>query len=91
MRLIAIAAFAGLLTTAAHADSAENCAAKWKSMSAADRGTLTSRDYMAACVKGKSIPPAHATARCKDGSYSTARTAQERCAGHGGVAMVITL
>ena len=34
MRLIALAAFAGLLTTAAHADTMVHCAAAWKAKTA---------------------------------------------------------
>ena len=33
--------------------------------------------------------PANATARCKDGTYSTAVNAQGRCSHHGGVAEVL--
>src|SRR5512134_3300583 len=31
-------------------------------------------------------PPASATAECRDGTYSTSRTARGTCSGHGGVA-----
>lgn len=34
--------------------------------------------------------PAGATAKCKDGSYSTATSTKGRCSGHGGVASLVT-
>lgn len=33
--------------------------------------------------------PADATAKCKDGTYSTAKTSRGRCSGHGGVAQLL--
>ena len=34
--------------------------------------------------------PAGATAKCKDGTYSTAKSTQGRCSAHGGVASLVT-
>ena len=97
MRLIVLAAFAGLLTTAAHADTMVHCAAAWKAMSPAQKAATTYRDYSATCLKAdynampavESTPPAGATAMCKDGSYSVSNTASGRCSHHGGVAKVL--
>jgi len=33
--------------------------------------------------------PAGATAKCKDGTYSTAKSSQGRCSNHGGVARLL--
>ena len=87
MRLIALAAFAGLLATAAHADTMKNCAAAWKAMSPADKaadnvqGLLhdvpqEGHDGGAATGSMAASPaPAGATAMCKDNTYSMAKTA----------------
>ena len=37
-----------------------------------------------------SAPPAGATAKCKDGTYSTAKSTQGACSKHGGVAEALT-
>jgi hypothetical protein len=34
--------------------------------------------------------PAGATTKCKDGTYSTAKSTQRRCPAHGGVASLVT-
>jgi hypothetical protein len=49
MRLIAIAALAGLLATAAHADTMKNCAASWKAMTPAQKGATTYKAYSTLC------------------------------------------
>ena len=97
MRPIALAAFAALLTTAAHADSMTNCAAAWKAKKpdAAAAGSYKAWDKT--CLKATykvqdgaaAAPPKGATALCKDGSYSMSKTAQGRCSSHSGVAKVL--
>jgi hypothetical protein len=97
MRLITPAAFAALLATAAHADTMAHCAASWKAMSAADQARTTYDDYSSTCLKSdykampalEATPPAGAKALCKDGTYSMSETAEDRCAGHGGVDKVL--
>ena len=95
MRLIALAAFAGLLTTAAHADTMQHCAAAWQIMMPADKGEMTYKEWSAKCLKagykvGKTgEAPAGATAMCKDYTYSVSKTAKGRCSHHGGVAKVL--
>ena len=93
VRLIIFAVLASLSmgSALANSDSEKACAARWKSMSTLDRGTLTYQDYTRLCTKGKPTPPPRATAQCKDGTYSTSAGARSRCSGHGGVKMVITL
>ena len=92
MRLIAVAGFAAMLATAAHADTMANCASAWKAMSAADKGSMTYKAWSTKCLaKGFTAPtptaaaPTGATALCKDGSYSLSKTASGRCSSHGGV------
>jgi hypothetical protein len=94
MRLIAITAFASLLTIPAHADTMKNCAAAWKSMSPADQAKTTYKDYSAVCLNAdykamSAVPPTGTRAQCKDGTYSTSKTAKGRCSGHGGVAKTL--
>ena len=98
MRLIALAAFAGLLATAAHADTMKNCAAAWKAKAPDAVAAGTYKAWDTKCLaKGYTAPaaasaaPAGATARCKDGTYSMSATARGRCSSHGGVAMVMPL
>jgi len=95
MRPIALAAFAGLLATAAHADTRENCAAAWQNMPPADRGEMTSNEWTAKCQKpaytiGKYGAPSYAIAICKDGHFSRHRKpTHPRCSHHGGVAKML--
>jgi hypothetical protein len=99
MRLIVITAFASLLASAAHADTMEHCAASWSAMTPADKANTTYKDYMAMCLKAdykampalesRAAPPVGATAQCKDGTYSTSKTASGRCSSNGGVAKTL--
>jgi hypothetical protein len=99
MRLIAIAAFAGLFATATHADTMGHCAAAWKAKTPVATAvgsykawskTCLAKDYMVPTEAGTmNAVPAGATAQCKDGTYSTAKTASGRCSSHGGVAKTL--
>jgi len=98
MRLITLAAFAGLLTTAAHADTMAHCAAAWKAKTPdavaaktykAWSTTCLKADYKVSVANSPSAAPEGATAMCKDGTYSISKTAQGRCSGHKGVAKVL--
>src|SRR5436309_1557560 len=96
MRLILVAAIAGLLTSAAHADTMKNCAAAWKDMTPAQQKVMTYKAWSTKCLaKGYTVPanesaiPAGATAECKDHTYSMSKTASGRCSGHGGVAKAL--
>lgn len=97
MRLIALGAFAGLLTAAAHADTMVHCSAAWKAKSADAVAAGTYKAWSATCLKADyhvsmtatAMPPTGATAMCKDGTYSMSKTAQGRCSGHKGVAKTL--
>jgi hypothetical protein len=99
MRLIALAAFAALLATAAHADTMVHCAAAWKaktpeataagSYKAWSKTCLVKTYTVPASTAGASAVPQGATAVCKDLTYSMRKTASGRCSGHGGVARVL--
>jgi hypothetical protein len=98
MRLIALATFAGLLATAAHADTMAHCSVAWKSKTPEAVGAKTYKAWSATCLKADykvtDVPmatpaPPGATAMCKDGTYSMSKTASGRCSSHGGVAKVL--
>ena len=93
MRWMALAAFAGLLTTAAHADTTANCAAAWKAKTPDAVAAETYKAWSATCLKSdykaaapESPAPLDATAKCNDGTYSMSQHDSETCSGHGGVA-----
>ena len=51
----------------------------------AARGATDTVPTVSTVSSSDSPPPRDATARCKDGSYSTSRTKRGTCSGHGGV------
>ena len=97
MRLIAITAFAGLLATAAHADTMGHCAAAWRLKTPETTKAKTYQEWSATCLKADyktsagtpAAPPPGATAMCKDNTYSISKTAKGRCSSHGGVAKTL--
>jgi hypothetical protein len=97
MRLMRIAAFAGLLATAAHADTIAHCTAAWNAMAPAQKAANTATVYASRCRKAdynalpavRTAPRLGAKALCKDGTYSMSMAGLARCSGHGGVAKVL--
>ena len=94
MRLLALAAFAGLLATAAHADTMGHCAAAWRLKTAETSKAKSYQEWSAICLKADyktaagtpAAPPPNATAKCKDGTFSMSQTHSGACSHHGGVA-----
>src|SRR3954466_6036151 len=74
MRLMTIAAFAGLLATAAHADTIAHCTAAWNAMAPAQKAANTATFYASRCRKAdynalpavRTAPRLGAKALCKD-------------------------
>jgi hypothetical protein len=99
MRLLAIAAIAGLLAAPAHADTMKNCAVAWEAKTPVATAAGSYEAWSKTCLaKGYTVPteagtmnpiPAGATAKCKDSTYSVSQSARGRCSGHGGVAKVL--
>jgi hypothetical protein len=93
----AVYVFAGLLATAARADTMAHCTASWNAMTPDQKAATTYTDYSATCTKAdykaipavEATPPAGATAMCKDGTYSMSKTVSDGCLDHGGVAKVL--
>src|ERR1043166_7015254 len=75
VRRIALAAFAAVLATAAHADTSQNCAAAWRNMPPVSKGDMTQKEWLAKCRKptytiAEYGAPGYAIAICKDGHFS---------------------
>ena len=94
MRALTILTIAtGLMVSAASADTMKNCGAAWKAMAPADKAKTTYAAYSKMCLaKGYTVPgmtaaapPAGATGKCKDGTYTTSTTPIGACSHHGGV------
>src|SRR5437764_5103780 len=97
MRLVAVAAFAGLVATAAHADTMSHCATAWKAKTTEATAAESYSAWSKTCLAKSyfvspatdATPPAGATAMCKDNTYSMSKTASGHCSHHGGVAKVL--
>jgi hypothetical protein len=93
MSLIIAMALASLSLTPVSAiggpEKMHACAARWQGATPAQRGSMTTADFMAICARAEPLAPPGATARCRDGTYSTSTAALGRCAAHGGVARLL--
>jgi hypothetical protein len=69
------------LTLPAHADTAPTTCKDGTTSTASGRGACSSHGGVQA-----DTPPAGATAKCKDGTYSMSKTHSGACSTHGGVA-----
>ena len=72
------------------------CVAAWYAMRPAEQERTTYRAYSTACIKAGSdgtartpVPPAGATAKCRDNTYSRRDPDSGACAKHGGVDMTL--
>jgi hypothetical protein len=87
-----------LFATATKANKMKNCSAAWNSMTATDKAKTTYKAYSTMCLKSdytvpassgammSAAPPAGATGKCKDGTYTMSATHSGACSHHGGVA-----
>ena len=103
LRLCMLATLAGSFSAGgvASANTPQQCTARWDDMLKTHRvGPLTYQVFMAGCLAGRapqSLPvvdapdgaPADATARCRDGSYTTTALRLGACEHHKGVLEVI--
>jgi hypothetical protein len=98
MRILSIACFLGLMATGAFAQSIiiphtvpnfrermDSCVASWDSTPAADRGTMTYRQYTTKCLQGKTARPIKTLAACRNGTTAPATAPEGACAYDGGV------
>jgi hypothetical protein len=101
MRLLIVAAVsAGLLASPAFAssstDAMKTCNTKWSGMTAAEKTATPYKGFMSDCMKTptglttQTPVPAGATGKCKDGTYTMAKTHQGACSTRGGVDSWIT-
>jgi hypothetical protein len=92
MRLIALAALVGLLTTSAPPDQVVQCAAAWKMKPPQAVAAKTYKAWSALCLQADyKVPrPPGVTIMCEDGSYGVSKTASGRCSHHSGMAKVLS-
>lgn len=81
----------GLLAApAVSADTMKNCSAAWSAMVPAAKAKTNYTAYSKMCLAkdysvAASTPPAGATGKCKDGTWTKVTTHTGACSGHGGV------
>jgi hypothetical protein len=98
MRTLSIAVFLGVMATGAFAQSIiiphtvpdfdtrmDACTAEWGATPAADRGTMTYRQFTTKCLQGKTARPIKALAACRNGTTAPATASEGACAYDGGV------
>jgi hypothetical protein len=71
------------LAPAASADTMKNCAATWKTMSAADKGKTSYMKFMPACMKGSSPPTAASPAMAAPAQPNTPTTTPAKASSGG--------
>ena len=98
MRTLSIAFFLGVMATGALAQSIivphtvpnfrarmDACVGKWDTTPAADRGTMTYRQFTTKCLGGKTARPIKTLAACRNGTTAPATAPEGACAYDGGV------
>ena len=98
MRALSIPVFLGLMATGAFAQSIiiphtipdfrtrmDACTAEWGATPAADRGTMTYRQFTTKCLQGKTARPIRTLAACRNGTTAPATASHGACAYDGGV------
>ena len=98
MRTLSIAFFLGAMATGAFAQSIivphtvpnfrtrmDACVGKWVTIPAANRGTMTYRQFTTKCLGGKNASPVRTLAACRNGTTAPATAPEGACAYDGGV------
>jgi hypothetical protein len=98
MRTLSIAVFLSVMAPGAFAQSIiiphtvpdfrermDACTAEWGVTPAADRGTMTYRQFTTKCLQGKTARPIKTLAACRNGTTAPTTASEGACAYDGGV------
>ncbi|HSC18296.1 MAG TPA: hypothetical protein VLC74_05220 [Rhizomicrobium sp.] len=63
----------------------ERCVSRWNAAPAAERGSITDRQFTANCLEGRMTTPVAAVALCRNGTTAPATASAGACAYDGGI------